>query len=155
MACMACNLANSWHMCFPKNFADVSRTPILQNADRLQLPKYLLKFKIAALDKFSEAAVCRNLSKQVFFCNIYWKTSVLESLFNKVAGLQLQNCKVCLNSFFYRTPLVVASEKYEYTIYMLDLLQDCYNCFSLSLIEKHLNEPIIYYNFSFLVEKSF
>ena len=38
---------------------------------------------------------------------------------------------------------------------MLDLLKDCYNCFLLSLIEKDLNEPIIYYNFSFLIEKSF
>ena len=118
--------------------------------------KYLLKFKIAPLDKFSEAAVCRNLSKQVFFCNIYQKTSVLESLFNKVAGLQLQNCKICLNSFFYRTPLVAASEKYEYKIYMLDLLQDCYNCFLLSLIEKHLNEWAYHLLQIFiLIEKSF
>ena len=28
----------------------------------------------------------------------------------------------------------------QYTVYMLDLLKDCYNCFSLS-IEKHLNLP--------------
>ena len=28
----------------------------------------------------------------------------------------------------------------EYTVYMLDLLKDCYNCFSL-FIEKHLNLP--------------
>ena len=56
---------------------------------------------------------------------------------------------------FYRTPLVATSEKYEYTVYMLDLLKDCYKCFFLSLIEKHRNEPIIYYNFSFVIEKSF
>ena len=38
---------------------------------------------------------------------------------------------------------------------MLDLLKDCCNCFLLSLIEKHLNEPIIYYNFSFPIKKRF
>ena len=38
---------------------------------------------------------------------------------------------------------------------MLDLLKDCYDCFLLSLVEKHLNEYIIYYNVSFLIEKSF
>ena len=54
-----------------------------------------------------------------------------------------------------RTSLVATSEKYEYTVYMLDLLKDCYKCFFLSLIEKHWNEPIIYYNFSFVIEKSF
>ena len=36
---------------------------------------------------------------------------------------------------------------------MLDLLKDCCNCFLLSLIKKHLNEHIICYNFSFLIEK--
>ena len=36
---------------------------------------------------------------------------------------------------------------------MLDLLKDCCNC--LSLVKKCLNEHIIYYNFSFLVEKIF
>ena len=62
-------------------------------------------------------------------------------------------CEIFMNSFFYRTPLVAASEKYEYTVYMLDLLSDCYNSFLLSLIKKHLNEPIIYHNFLFLIEK--
>ena len=38
---------------------------------------------------------------------------------------------------------------------MLDLLKDCCNCFLLSLVKKHLNEHIIYYNFLFLNEKSF
>ena len=38
---------------------------------------------------------------------------------------------------------------------MLDLLKDCCNCFLLSLVKKHLNEHIMYYNFSFLIEKSF
>ena len=60
-----------------------------------------------------------------------------------------------MNSFFYRAPLVTASEKYEYITYMLDLLKDSFNCFLLSLIEKHLNQPLIYYNLSFLIEKSF
>ena len=39
-------------MCFPKNFAEVLRTPILQNSDGQLLLKYLLKMKIAAPDKF-------------------------------------------------------------------------------------------------------
>ena len=37
-------------MCFPKNFAEVLRTPILQNVDRLLLLKHLLKMKKAAPD---------------------------------------------------------------------------------------------------------
>ena len=40
-------------MCFPKNFAEVLRAPILWNANRLLLPKHLLKMPIAAPDKFS------------------------------------------------------------------------------------------------------
>ena len=39
-------------MFFPKNFAEILRTPILQNADRLLLLKHLPKIKIAAPDKF-------------------------------------------------------------------------------------------------------
>ena len=39
-------------MWFPKYFAEVLRTPILQDAGRLLLLKYLLKIKIAAPDKF-------------------------------------------------------------------------------------------------------
>ena len=39
-------------MCFPKNFAEILRTPILQKADRLVLLKHLLKMKITAPDKF-------------------------------------------------------------------------------------------------------
>ena len=50
-------------MCFPKNLTGVLRTLTLQNADRLLLLKYLLKIKIAASDKFSEAAVRRYFSK--------------------------------------------------------------------------------------------
>ena len=38
---------------------------------------------------------------------------------------------------------------------MLNLLKDCCNCFLLSLVKKHLNEHIIYCNFSFLIGKSF
>ena len=38
---------------------------------------------------------------------------------------------------------------------MLDLLKDCCYCFLLSLVKEHLNEHIMYYNFSFLIEKSF
>ena len=69
--------------------------------------------------------------------------------------LSCRYCEIFMNSFFDRTPLAAASEKCEYTVYMLDLLKDCYNCFLLSLIEKHLNKPNIYYNFQFLIEKSF
>ena len=39
-------------MRFPKNFAEVLRVPILQNANRLLLLKHLLKMKIAAPDTF-------------------------------------------------------------------------------------------------------
>ena len=39
-------------MRFLKNLAEVLRTPILQNADRLLLLKHLLKMKIEAPDKF-------------------------------------------------------------------------------------------------------
>ena len=48
---------------------------------------------------------------------------------------------------------MAASEKYEYILYMLDLLKDCCYCFLLSLNEKHLNKPIIYHDFYFLLEK--
>ena len=51
------------YMCFPKNFADALRATILENNDRLLLTKYLLKITITALDKFSEAAASRYLSK--------------------------------------------------------------------------------------------
>ena len=122
-------------MCFPKNFL---RQPFLQNANRLLHSKYLLIIKTAALNKFSEAAICRYLSKQT-----------------RTQMFSCKYCKISMNSLFYRTPLMAASEKYEYTVYMLNLLKDCYNCFLFSLIEKHLNEPIIYYNFSFLIEKRF
>ena len=79
-------------------------------------------------------------------------------LYWKETPTQVFSCKYCktfMNSFFHRTPLVAASEKYEYRTHMLDLLKDCYKCFLLSLIKIHLNEPIICYNFSFLIEKSF
>ena len=73
------------------------------------------------ISKYSDLAVRRCFSKEVF-----WKISqysqentcvrVLESLFNKIKGLQL--CNViknrlhhrCFLTFFYRTPPVVASE---------------------------------------------
>ena len=42
------------------------------------------------------------------------KTPVLESLYNKVAGLQLscEYCKIFKNSFFHKTHPVAASEKF-------------------------------------------
>ena len=70
------------------------------------------------------------------------KTIVLESLFNKETPTQVFPVnieKFLWTAFFYRAPLVTASEKYEYIIYMLDLLRDCYNWFLLSLTDKHLN----------------
>ena len=47
-------------------------------------------------------------------CNIQRKTPVLESLFNKVASLQLpcEYCKIFKNSFFHKTLPVAASEKF-------------------------------------------
>ena len=38
---------------------------------------------------------------------------------------------------------------------VVDLLKDRCNCFLFSLVKKHLSEHIMYYNFSFLMEKSF
>ena len=40
---------------------------------------------------------------------------------------------------------------------MLHLLEDCYNCFLLSLVKKHLNELIIYYIYNLIIsiEKRF
>ena len=42
------------------------------------------------------------------------KTPVLESVFNKVAGLQLscEYCEIFKSSFFHKTPPVAASEKF-------------------------------------------
>ena len=55
---------------------------------------------------------------------------MLKSLVNKVA--RLKACNFLKNRLQHRCfP--------EYTVYMLDLLRDFYNCFLLSLIEKHLN----------------
>ena len=73
---------------FLKNFTDVLRTPILQNANRLVPLKYLLKIKIAAKDKFSEASVNRFQNKRYlkFLINDR-KTPVLESLVIKVVGI--------------------------------------------------------------------
>ena len=58
-------------------------------------------------DVFTEAVVRRCSVKKVFskFSHIHRKTPVLESLFNKFAGLQ----ETFKNSSFYRTPLVAAS----------------------------------------------
>ena len=39
-------------MSFSKNFTEVLRAPILQNADRVLLLKHVLKMKITAPDKF-------------------------------------------------------------------------------------------------------
>ena len=45
-------------MGFPKNLSDDLKTTILQNADGLLFVlEYILEFKIAAPDKFSEAVV--------------------------------------------------------------------------------------------------
>ena len=61
--------------------------------------------------------------------------------------------KFLWTAFSHRTPLLAASEKYEYTVYTLDLLKDCYNCILLSLIIK--TSKWACNNFSFLIEKSF
>ena len=55
--------------------------------------------------------VLQNRCSVKIFCNIKGKISVLESLYNKVAGLQL--CNIAnKNSFFHKTPPVDASEKF-------------------------------------------
>ena len=48
------------------------------------------------------------------FWNIQRKTSLLESVYNKVTGLQLscEYCKIFKNRFFPKTPPVAASEKF-------------------------------------------
>ena len=65
--------------------------------------------------KKSEAAASRCTSWYlVKFRNIQRKTPVLESVFNKVAGMQLscEYLEIFRNSFFHKTPAVVASEKF-------------------------------------------
>ena len=67
----------------------------------------LLKIKIAAPGKFSEAAVCRYFSKKMFLkiSHFHRKTPVLGSLFNKAARINYGNliviymckCKSCFN----------------------------------------------------------
>ena len=59
----------------------------------------------------SEAGVRRCSSKQVFqkFPNIYRKTSVLESLFNKVAGLPQHMCFLVNIAKFFDSKSLVAS----------------------------------------------
>ena len=77
---------------FLKNFTDVLRTPILQNANRVVPLKYLLKIKIAAQDKFSEASVNRFQNRCYLKSRINdRKTPVLESLVNKVADLKRES----------------------------------------------------------------
>ena len=50
------------YLCFHKNFAEILRTSILQNADRLLLLTHLLKMKIAAPDKFTQTLQLHALS---------------------------------------------------------------------------------------------
>ena len=64
---------------------------------------------------FFKVGVLKNFVTENF-CNIHSKTPVLESLFNKVAGLKVCNfikkseyCEIFKNNFFYRTPSVAAS----------------------------------------------
>ena len=72
-------------------------------------------FSVAVLKNQKQllADALRNRCSQKF-CTIQGKTPVLESLFNKFAGLEL-SCEYCnrfRNSFFHKTPTVVASEKF-------------------------------------------
>ena len=146
--------------------------------------KYLLKIKIAAQDKFSEASVNRFQNRCYLKSRINdRKTPVLESLVNKVADLKRESSTsvflgILRNSnkqlFLKYTCYPVdtgrklnvhktfrtSSERLMYVQFMsctywVDLLKDWYNCFLLFLIEKHLNEHIIYYNFVFLIKKNF
>ena len=47
-------------------------------------------------------------------CNIQRKTRVMESVFNKVAGVQLscKYCRIFKNSFFHKTRPVAVSKKF-------------------------------------------
>ena len=49
--------------------------------------------------------------------NIQRKTPVLESVSNKVEGLQFscEYCEIFKNSFFHKTPPVAASEKFKFS----------------------------------------
>ena len=60
-------------MGFPKNFAKVLRTPILQNNDGWLLLKYFLKFKIATPDKLF-ALVGKTLRKSKNMVNNQYVT---------------------------------------------------------------------------------
>ena len=75
----------------------------------------------------------RSSPSQMFFHNkcslkfrsIHWKTSVLESLFNKLACLETPRkvfscgyCEIFKNSFCYRTTPVVASEYFVWQLYL-------------------------------------
>ena len=58
------------------------------------------------------ADVLKNMCSSKFFRNNQRKTPVLESLFNKVGGLQFscEYCEIFKNNFFHKTPPVAASE---------------------------------------------
>ena len=61
---------------------------------------------------YTEAAAHRADDLQDRFRNMHRKTPMLDSVFNKVAGLELscQFWKIFKNSFFHKKPPVVASQ---------------------------------------------
>ena len=76
------------------------------------------------------------------FANIHRKTTVLESLFNKVAGRKACNfikketptqafsveyCQIFKKSYFYRAPLVAASGLNGLWIFCKELMLVCYH----------------------------
>ena len=87
-------------MCFPKNFVDFITTPILQNTDRLLLPKYLLKIKKQHQMNFQKQSFADILQNRcsLKFCINHKKTAVLESV---IADFQLNKLyHVIFQSFF-------------------------------------------------------
>ena len=82
-----------------------------------KLPEINRKVNTEAAAHRCSVAVKKNQKQRLadLLCNIQSKTPVLESLFNKVAALQLscEYCKICKNSFFHKTPLVAASGKID------------------------------------------
>ena len=75
-----------WHICFPVNFAKFLRAPFM--IEHLwQLLLFFTHFVPLVCSEATTGGVLLNICSQNFH-NIHRKTFVLESLFNKVTGLQ-------------------------------------------------------------------
>ena len=99
------------------------------------------KIRSSRPEVFCKKGVVKNLKILAEACN-FIKKETLALVFS------CQFCKIFKNTFFYWIPMVTASVKYEYTV-NARFTQECYNCFSPSLVKKHLSERIIF-NFFFI-----